>query len=88
MQRTARERTLNSVVVSNWGEPLSKLIVPIAVFVLLIGAGTYLTSILLPPEDHEAKAFLMICIGLGAAFIYSLLAYRAGVFRRPKSLIR
>jgi hypothetical protein len=84
MQRTAHERTLNSVVVSNWGGQLSKLIVPIVVFVLLLGAGTYLTSILLPPDEHEAKAFLMICIGLGATFIYSLLAYRAGVFKRPK----
>jgi predicted membrane channel-forming protein YqfA (hemolysin III family) len=72
-------------VVAGKDGPMSKLIVPIVVFILLLGAGTYLTSVVLPLDDHEAKVFLMICVTLGATFIYSVLAYRAGVFKRPKS---
>jgi hypothetical protein len=87
MERGTKETSNSVVVFCNPNEDwlLSKLVVPIVVFVFLLGIGTYLTSMLLPPQDHEAKAFLMICIGLGSAVIYSLLAYRAGVFKRPKS---
>jgi hypothetical protein len=64
---------------------LPRLYAPILVFVLLLGLGAYLTSTLFPPDYHKAKAIVMACVGLAAAVIYSVLAFRAGVFKRPKS---
>jgi putative flippase GtrA len=63
---------------------LPRLVAPILVFVMLLGIGTYLTLTLVPPDDHQTKAIVMACVGIGAALIYCFLAYRAGLFKRSK----
>jgi putative flippase GtrA len=61
-----------------------RLVAPILVFVVLLGLGTYLTLTLVPPDDHKTKAVIMGGVGIGAALIYSFLAFRAGLFKRSK----
>jgi hypothetical protein len=61
---------------------LRKAVLPILVFTGIFGIGLYTLLVLIPPDDHKAKAIAGACAGLCAAVGYCWAAFRTGLFNR------